>query len=227
MQILIRHDYFYGPLKRKHGKKISWADLIILAGNCALESMGLKTFGFGGGREDVWEPEQDVYWGSEKKWLDDKRYTGNRELENPLGAVQMGLIYVNPEGPNGNPDPLAAAIDIRETFRRMAMNDYETVALIAGGHTFGKTHGAADPSKYVGKEPAAASIEEQGLGWKNTFGKGNGDDTITSGLEGAWTTTPTKWSNNFFENLFGYEWELTKSPACAHQWKPREVQEKV
>jgi catalase-peroxidase len=183
--------------------------------------MGFKTFGFGGGREDVWEPEEDIYWGSETEWLGDKRYTGDRELENPLGAVQMGLIYVNPEGPNGNPDPLAAARDIRETFGRMAMNDEETVALIAGGHSFGKTHGAADPSKYVGREPAAAGIEEQSLGWKNSFGKGNAEDTITSGLEGAWTTTPTKWSNNYFENLFGYEWELTKSPAGAHQWKPK------
>lgn len=209
------------PIKQKYGKKISWADLMILAGNCALESMGFKTFGFGGGREDVWEPEQDIYWGSESKWLDDKRYSGDRELERPLAAVQMGLIYVNPEGPNGNPDPIAAARDIRETFARMAMNDEETVALIAGGHTFGKTHGAADPSKYVGPEPAAASIEEQGLGWKNTFGTGNAGDTITSGLEGAWTTTPTKWSNNFFWNLFGYEWELTKSPAGAYQWKPK------
>ncbi|MDT8415831.1 MAG: catalase/peroxidase HPI [Flavobacteriaceae bacterium] len=209
------------PIKQKYGKKISWADLMILAGNCALESMGFKTYGFGGGREDVWEPEEDVYWGAEQEWLGDKRYTGNRELENPLGAVQMGLIYVNPEGPNGNPDPLAAAIDIRETFGRMAMNDEETVALIAGGHTFGKTHGAADPDKYVGREPAAAGIEEQGLGWKNTFGSGNAGDTITSGLEGTWTTTPTKWSNNFFENLFGYEWELTKSPAGAHQWRPK------
>ncbi len=210
------------PIKKKYGKKISWADLMILAGNCALESMGFKTFGFGGGREDVWEAEEDVYWGEEGKWLEDtKRYAGNRELENPLAAVQMGLIYVNPEGPGGNPDPLAAARDIRETFGRMAMNDEETVALIAGGHTFGKTHGAADPKKYVGKEPAAAGIEEQGLGWKNTFGSGNGVNTITSGLEGAWTTTPTKWSNNFFWNLFGYEWELTKSPAGAHQWKPK------
>ncbi len=209
------------PIKKKYGKKISWADLMILAGNCALESMGFKTFGFGGGREDVWEPEEDVYWGSETDWLGDKRYTGDRELENPLGAVQMGLIYVNPEGPNGNPDPLAAAKDIRETFGRMAMNDEETVALISGGHTFGKTHGAADPGKYVGREPAAANIEEQGLGWKNTFGSGNAGDTITSGLEGAWTSTPTKWSNNFFWNLFGYEWELTKSPAGAHQWKPK------
>ena len=209
------------PIKKKYGKKISWADLMILAGNCALESMGFKTFGFGGGREDIWEPMEDIYWGSEKDWLGDKRHSGERELENPLAAVQMGLIYVNPEGPNGNPDPLAAARDIRETFSRMAMNDEETVALIAGGHTFGKTHGAAEPGKYVGKEPAAAGIEEQGLGWKNTFGKGNADDTITSGLEGAWTTTPTKWSNNFFWNLFGYEWELTKSPAGAHQWKPK------
>lgn len=210
------------PVKKKYGKKISWADLMILAGNCALESMGFKTFGFAGGREDVWEPEEDIYWGSEKEWLGDKdRYSGDRELENPLGAVQMGLIYVNPEGPNGNPDPLAAAKDIRETFGRMAMNDEETVALIAGGHSFGKTHGAADPGQYVGKEPAAAGIEEQGLGWKNTFGSGNGVNTITSGLEGAWTTTPVKWSNNFFENLFGFEWELTKSPAGAHQWKPK------
>ncbi|MEA5404366.1 catalase/peroxidase HPI [Arcicella sp. DC2W] len=209
------------PIKQKYGRKISWADLMILAGNCALESMGFKTFGFGGGREDVWEPEEDIYWGTEGKWLDDKRYSGDRELENPLAAVQMGLIYVNPEGPNGNPDPLAAARDIRETFGRMAMNDEETVALIAGGHTFGKAHGAADPSKYVGPEPAAASIEEQGLGWKNTYGTGNAGYTITSGLEGAWTTTPTKWSNNYFWNLFGYEWELTKSPAGAHQWIPK------
>jgi catalase-peroxidase len=210
------------PVKKKYGKNISWADLMILAGNCALESMGFKTFGFAGGRADVWASEEDVYWGSEKEWLGDKRYTGERELENPLAAVQMGLIYVNPEGPNGKPDPLAAAIDIRETFGRMAMNDEETVALIAGGHTFGKTHGAADPVKYVGREPAAAGIEEQGLGWKNTFGSGNADDTISSGLEGAWSNTPTKWSNNFFENLFGYEWELTKSPAGAHQWKPKD-----
>ncbi len=209
------------PIKQKYGNKISWADLMILAGNCALESMGFKTFGFGGGREDVWEPEEDIYWGSEGKWLDDKRYSGDRELENPLAAVQMGLIYVNPEGPNGNPNPLASAKDIRETFARMAMNDEETVALIAGGHTFGKTHGAADPSKYVGPEPAGAGIEEQSQGWKNTFGTGNGEDTITSGLEGAWTTTPTKWSTNYFENLFGYEWELTKSPAGAHQWQPK------
>jgi catalase-peroxidase len=210
------------PIKQKYGNKISWADLMILAGNCALESMGLQTFGFAGGREDVWEPEEDVYWGSENEWLGDKRYSGDRELENPLAAVQMGLIYVNPEGPNGNPDPMAAAKDIRETFGRMAMNDYETVALIAGGHTFGKTHGAADPSKYVGAEPAGASIEEQSMGWKNTFGKGNAEDTITSGLEGAWTTTPTQWSNNYFENLFGYEWELTKSPAGAWQWQPKD-----
>ena len=209
------------PIKQKYGKKLSWADLMILTGNCALESMGFKTFGFGGGREDVWEPEEDVYWGSEKEWLGDNRYTGDRELENPLAAVQMGLIYVNPEGPNGNPDPLASAVDIRETFGRMAMNDEETVALIAGGHSFGKTHGAADPGKYVGREPAAAGIEEQSLGWKNTYGTGNAGDTITSGLEGAWTTTPTKWSNNYFENLFGYEWELTKSPAGAHQWQPK------
>jgi catalase-peroxidase len=209
------------PIKKKYGKKLSWADIMILAGNCALESMGFKTFGFSGGRVDVWEPQEDVYWGAEREWLGDKRYTGDRDLENPLAAVQMGLIYVNPEGPNGNPDPIASARDIRETFARMAMNDEETVALIAGGHTFGKTHGAADPGKYVGKEPAAASIEEQGLGWKNTLGAGNGVNTITSGLEGAWTTTPTKWSNNYFENLFGFEWELTKSPAGAHQWKPK------
>jgi catalase-peroxidase len=209
------------PVKKKYGKKLSWADLMILTGNVALESMGFETFGFAGGREDVWEPEEDIYWGSETEWLGDKRYTGDRELENPLGAVQMGLIYVNPEGPNGNPDPIAAARDIRETFGRMAMNDEETVALIAGGHTFGKSHGAADPGKYVGREPAAASIEEQGTGWKNTFGSGNGVNTITSGLEGAWTTTPTKWSNNYFENLFGYEWELTKSPAGAQQWTPK------
>ena len=209
------------PVKKKYGQKLSWADLMILAGNCALESMGFNTFGFAGGREDVWEPDEDVYWGPEKEWLGDKRYTGDRELENPLAAVQMGLIYVNPEGPNGNPDPIASARDIRETFARMAMNDEETVALIAGGHTFGKTHGAADPGKYVGKEPAGAGIEEQGLGWKNTLGSGNGVNTITSGLEGAWTTTPTKWSNNYFENLFGFDWELTKSPAGAHQWKPK------
>lgn len=210
------------PIKKKYGKKISWADLMILAGNCALESMGFKTFGFAGGREDVWEPQEEVYWGSEKTWLGDERYSGDRELENPLAAVQMGLIYVNPEGPNGKPDPIAAARDIRETFGRMAMNDEETVALIAGGHSFGKTHGAADPGKYVGVEPAGAGIEEQSLGWKNTFGNGNGVYTITSGLEGAWTMTPTKWSNNFFENLFGFEWELTKSPGGAHQWKPKD-----
>jgi catalase-peroxidase len=194
---------------------------MILAGNCALESMGFKTFGFAGGREDVWEPEEDIYWGSEGEWLGDKRYVGDRELENPLAAVQMGLIYVNPEGPHGNPDPLAAARDIRETFGRMAMNDEETVALIAGGHTFGKTHGAADPEQYVGPEPAAAGIAEQGLGWKNSLGSGNAGDTITSGLEGAWTTTPTQWSNNYFENLFEFEWELTKSPAGAQQWRPK------
>jgi catalase-peroxidase len=209
------------PIKQKYGKKLSWADLMILAGNVALESMGFKTFGFGGGREDVWEPEEDIYWGSEGEWLADKRYSGDRELENPLGAVQMGLIYVNPEGPNGNPDPIAAARDIRETFGRMAMNDEETVALIAGGHTFGKTHGAAPDSEYVGAEPAGASMEMQSLGWKNSFGKGLAEDTITSGLEGAWTSTPTKWSNNFLWNLFGYEWELTKSPAGAHQWIPK------
>jgi len=208
------------PIKQKYGNKISWADLMILAGNCALESMGFKTFGFGGGREDVWEPEEDTYWGSESEWLGDKRYTGDRELEKPLAAVQMGLIYVNPEGPNRNPDPLAAARDIRESFARMAMNDEETVALIAGGHTFGKTHGAGDAS-LVGPEPEAAGIEEQGLGWKSKFGTGRADDTITSGLEVIWTTTPTKWSNNYFANLFGYEWELTRSPAGAHQWKPK------
>ena len=208
------------PIKQKYGRKISWADLMILAGNVALESMGFKTFGFGGGREDIWEPEKDVYWGSESEWLGDKRYSGDRELENPLAAVQMGLIYVNPEGPNGNPDPIAAARDIREIFARMAMNDEETVALIAGGHAFGKTHGAGDPS-LVGPEPEAAPIEEQGLGWKSNFGTGKGDDTITGGPEVIWTNTPTKWSNNFFRNLFGYEWELTKSPAGAYQWKPK------
>jgi len=208
------------PIKQKYGRKISWADLMILAGNCALESMGFKTFGFGGGREDIWEPPQDVYWGSETTWLGDKRYSGERELENPLAAVQMGLIYVNPEGPNGNPDPLAAAKDIREVFARMSMNDEETVALIAGGHTFGKTHGAGDASM-VGPEPEAAPIEEQGLGWKSKFGTGKGDDTITSGLEVIWNPTPTKWSNNFFRTLFRYEWELTKSPAGAYQWKPK------
>ncbi|WP_017732302.1 catalase/peroxidase HPI [Nafulsella turpanensis] len=209
------------PVKQKYGKKISWADLMILAGNCALESMGLKTFGFAGGRVDVWQPEEDVYWGSEGEWLGNKERHEGGELESPLAASHLGLIYVNPEGPNGNPDPLEAAHHIRETFGRMAMNDEETVALIAGGHTFGKTHGAADPRNYVGTEPAGASIEEMGLGWRNTYGKGHSEHTITSGLEGAWTTTPTKWSNNFFENLFGYEWELTKSPAGAHQWKPK------
>ncbi len=208
------------PIKQKYGRKISWADLIILTGNVALESMGFKTFGFGGGREDVWEPDQDVYWGSESEWLGDKRYTGDRELENPLAAVQMGLIYVNPEGPNGNPDPRLAAPDIRESFGRMAMNDEETVALIAGGHAFGKTHGAGDPS-LVGPEPEAAGIEEQGLGWKSSFGTGKGDDAITGGPEVIWTNTPTKWSNNFFRILFAYEWELTKSPAGAYQWKPK------
>jgi catalase-peroxidase len=211
------------PIKQKYGRKLSWADLMVLAGNVALESMGLKTFGFGGGREDTWEPEEGVYWGPESKWLGDERYSGNRQLDNPLGAVQMGLIYVNPEGPNQKPDPLAAAIDIRETFARMAMNDEETVALIAGGHTFGKAHGAADPTKYVGPEPEAAGIEEQGFGWKNTFGSGKGVDTISSGLEGAWTTNPVKWDNNYFDNLFGYEWELTKSPAGAHQWTPKDA----
>jgi catalase-peroxidase len=214
------------PIKQKYGNKVSWADLMVLVGNCALESAGFKTFGFAGGRVDVWEPQEDIYWGPEKEWLSlstqpHSRYSGDRELENPLAAVQMGLIYVNPEGPDGNPDPLLAARDIRETFARMAMNDEETVALIAGGHTLGKTHGAADPNVYVGAEPAGASIEEQSLGWKNTYGTGNGADTITSGLEGAWTTTPVNWSNNYFENLFGFEWELTKSPAGAHQWKPK------
>ena len=209
------------PIKQKYGRKISWADLIILTGNVALESMGFKTFGFAGGREDIWEPEKDIYWGAEKKWLEDQRYSGKHEnLENPLAAVQMGLIYVNPEGPNGNPDPVAAAKDVRTTFARMAMNDEETVALIAGGHTFGKTHGAG-PASHVGPEPEAADIEEQGLGWKSSFGSGKGGDTISSGLEVTWTTTPTKWSNNFFWNLFGYEWELTKSPAGAHQWIPK------
>jgi catalase-peroxidase len=208
------------PIKQKYGKKLSWADLLILAGNVALDSMGFKTFGFGGGREDIWEPEEDVDWGPETTWLGDKRYSGDRDLANPLAAVQMGLIYVNPEGPNGNPDPVAAARDIRETFARMAMNDEETVALIAGGHSFGKTHGAG-PASHVGAEPEAAPIEEMGLGWKSDFGTGKGGDAIGSGLEVTWTTTPTKWSNNFFENLFGYEWELTKSPAGAHQWKPK------
>ncbi|MEO6549936.1 MAG: catalase/peroxidase HPI [Ferruginibacter sp.] len=208
------------PIKQKYGSKISWADLMILTGNCALESMGFKTFGFGGGRPDVWEPEQDVYWGAETEWLGDKRHTGNRTLENPLGAVQMGLIYVNPEGPNGEPDPVRSARDIRETFGRMAMNDEETVALIAGGHSFGKTHGAADPAKFVAAEPAGAGIADQSQGWKNSFGTGHGGDTITSGLEGAWTKTPAKWSNDYFDHLFGFEWELTKSPAGANQWKP-------
>ena len=208
------------PIKQKYGRKISWADLMILTGNVALESMGFKTFGFGGGREDIWEPEEDIYWGSEGKWLDDQRYSGDRDLENPLAAVQMGLIYVNPEGPNGNPDPIASARDIRETFGRMAMNDEETVALIAGGHTFGKTHGAGDAA-LVGPDPEAAGLEQQGLGWKSSFGTGKGGDAIGSGLEVTWTTTPTRWSNNYFENLFGYEWELTKSPAGANQWRPK------
>ena len=208
------------PIKQKYGRKISWADLMILAGNCALESMGLKTFGFGGGREDIWEPEEDIFWGSEDTWLGDTRYSGERELEGHLAAVQMGLIYVNPEGPNGKPDPLAAAKDIRETFGRMAMNDEETVALIAGGHTFGKAHGAADPGKYVGREPEGASMEELGMGWNNTFGTGNAGHTISSGLEGAWTTNPVKWDNNYFDYLFGYEWKQTKSPAGATQWTP-------
>jgi catalase-peroxidase len=210
------------PIKQKYGQKISWADLMILAGNCALESMGLKTFGFAGGREDIWEPEEDIDWGPENTWLGDKRYTGDRELADPLGAVQMGLIYVNPEGPNGEPNPAGSARDIRETFARMAMDDEETVALIAGGHTFGKTHGAASPATYVGREPEAAGIEEQGLGWKNSLGSGSGDQTITSGLEGAWTTEPAKWDNNYFDNLFGFEWELTKSPAGANQWTPKD-----
>lgn len=209
------------PIKQKYGRKLSWADLMVFTGNCAIESMGLKTYGFAGGREDVWEPEEDINWGAEKEWLDDKRYSDDRDLENPLAAVQMGLIYVNPEGPNGNPDPLLAANDIRETFRRMAMNDEETVALIAGGHTFGKAHGAADPNQYVGPEPEAAPTEEQGFGWKNTYGTGNAGDTITSGLEGAWTTDPAKWDNNFFENLFGYDWVQSKSPAGATQWVPK------
>ena len=209
------------PIKQKYGEKISWADLMILAGNVALETMGFPTFGFGGGRADVWEPEEDIYWGAETEWLGDKRYEGDRDLENPLAAVQMGLIYVNPEGPNGNPDPLASARDVRETFGRMAMNDEETVALVAGGHTFGKMHGAGDPSKYVGREPAGAPIEEMSMGWKNTMGKGHSEDTITSGLEGAWTTTPTQWSHDYFKHLFEYEWELTKSPAGAHQWRPK------
>ncbi len=211
------------PVKQRYGQKLSWADLMILAGNVALESMGFETFGFAGGREDVWEPDEDVYWGPETEWLGDERYSADRELEQPLGAVQMGLIYVNPEGPNGNPDPLAAAKDIRETFRRMAMNDEETVALIAGGHTFGKTHGAADPEQYVGPEPEAAPLEQQGLGWRNTYRSGTGPDAITSGLEVTWTATPTAWSTSFFENLFGYEWELTQSPAGAHQWQPKDA----
>jgi catalase-peroxidase len=210
------------PIKQKYGRKLSWADLMVLAGNCALESMGLKTAGFGGGRADTWEPEEDVWWGPEDTWLGDKRYSGDRQLENPLGAVQMGLIYVNPEGPNANPDPLASARDIRETFGRMAMNDEETVALIAGGHTFGKAHGAGSPDDYIGPEPEAAGLLEQGFGWKNSFGPGNADHTITSGLEGAWTATPITWDNSYFDNLFGYDWELTKSPAGAHQWKPKD-----
>jgi catalase-peroxidase len=210
------------PVKQKYGQALSWADLMVLTGNVALESMGFETFGFAGGREDVWEPDEDVYWGPETTWLGDERYTGDRDLEEPLGAVQMGLIYVNPEGPNGNPDPLAAAVDIRETFRRMAMNDEETIALIAGGHTFGKTHGAADPDQYVGPEPEGAPIEAQGLGWINSYGSGKGADAITSGIEVTWTSTPTKWSTSFFDNLFGYEWELTKSPAGAHQWQPKD-----
>jgi catalase-peroxidase len=209
------------PIKQKYGQKISWADLMVLTGNVALETMGFKTFGFAGGRQDVWEPQEDIYWGPETEWLGDKRYTGDRQLADPLGAVQMGLIYVNPEGPNGKPDPLASARDIRDTFARMAMNDEETVALIAGGHTFGKAHGAATPVGHVGPEPEGAPLEEMGLGWKNTFGKGNGVDTITSGLEGAWTSTPTRWSNEYLKNLWGYEWELTKSPAGAHQWTPK------
>jgi catalase-peroxidase len=210
------------PIKQKYGRKISWADLMILTGNVALESMGFKTFGFAGGRADVWEPDDSIYWGPEGKWLEDQRYSGDRDLEKPLGAVQMGLIYVNPEGPNGKPDPVASARDIRETFARMAMNDEETVALIIGGHSFGKTHGAADPGQYVGPEPEGAALEEQGLGWKNSFGSGNGANTISSGLEGAWTTNPIKWDNNFLDNLYGYEWELTKSPAGAYQWKPKD-----
>lgn len=210
------------PIKQKYGNALSWADLMILAGNVALETMGFKTFGFAGGREDIWEPEEDIYWGKEKTWLGDERYQGDRDLENPLAAVQMGLIYVNPQGPNGQPDPLASARDIRETFARMAMNDEETVALIAGGHTFGKVHGAADPSKFVGPEPEGASLEEQGLGWKNTYGPGHGTHTITSGLEGAWTKDPIKWDNNYLDNLFDYEWELTKSPAGAWQWTPKD-----
>jgi catalase-peroxidase len=214
------------PIKQKYGRKISWADLMVLTGNVALESMGFKTFGFAGGREDIWEPEEDINWGPEHTWLGDERYKGDRELQGPLGAVQMGLIYVNPEGPNGNPDPLQSARDIRETFKRMAMNDEETVALIAGGHTFGKAHGAADPGQYVGPEPEGAPIEQQGLGWKSTFGSGSGVHTISSGLEGAWTTNPAKWDNNFFDNLYNYEWELTKSPAGANQWTPKDASAK-
>ncbi|MBW8720850.1 MAG: catalase-peroxidase, partial [Polaromonas sp.] len=209
------------PIKQKYGRKLSWADLMVLAGTVAMDSMGLKTFGFAGGRPDVWEPEE-IYWGPEAEWMGDKRYTGDRELENPLGAVQMGLIYVNPEGPNANPDPLGSARDIRETFARMAMNDEETVALTAGGHTFGKSHGAAEPGKYVGPEPEGGTLEDQGFGWINKFGKGHGVHTVTSGIEGAWTNNPTRWDNGYFENLFGYEWELTKSPAGAHQWKPKD-----
>ena len=212
------------PIKQKYGRKISWADLMILAGNCALESMGFKTFGFGGGREDIWEPEEDIYWGSEDKWLGDKRYSGDRNLENPLAAVQMGLIYVNPEGPNGNPDPVASGRDVRETFARMAMNDEETVALVAGGHTFGKCHGAG-PASHVGPEPEAAGIEEQGLGWKSSFGSGKGGDTISSGIEGAWKPNPTKWDMGYLKVLFKYEWELIKSPAGAHQWQAKDVAE--
>ena len=210
------------PVKKKYGRKLSWADLMILAGNCALESMGFKTFGFGGGRDDVWEPEEDIYWGAEGEWMGDERHSENMELENPLAADHMGLIYVNPEGPNGNPDPIGSAHLIRQTFGRMAMNDEETVALIAGGHTFGKTHGAADPQEYIDVEPAGAGIIEQSMGWRNTFGKGHSADTITSGIEGAWTTTPAQWSHDYFEHLFNYEWELTKSPAGAYQWKPKD-----
>jgi catalase-peroxidase len=209
------------PIKQKYGRKLSWADLLILAGNVAMDSMGFKTFGFGGGRADIWEPEDEIYWGPETTWLGDERYSGDRELANPLGAVQMGLIYVNPEGPNGNPDPIGSGRDIRETFARMAMNDYETVALVAGGHTFGKAHGAGDAAQ-VGREPEGASIEQQGLGWANTFGSGKGEHAITSGIEGAWTPTPTTWDNSYWETLFGYEWELTKSPAGANQWKPKD-----
>ncbi|HVU72296.1 MAG TPA: peroxidase family protein, partial [Mycobacteriales bacterium] len=214
------------PVKKKYGRAVSWGDLMILAGTVAMESMGLPSYGFGGGREDIWEPDDDIYWGPEDVWLDDQRYSGDRELEEPLGAVQMGLIYVNPEGPNGTPDPLAAARDIRETFARMAMNDEETVALIAGGHTFGKAHGAVNPDEYVGREPEAASIEEQGLGWRNTHGTGSGPSTTTSGLEGAWTNNPKVWDNGFFDNLFAYDWELTESPAGAKQWTPKNPEAK-